>query len=101
MHPVIKIIFYIALGVNGLVSALYFFGMLYSLFFPKLPNSVPENLAFLLISGTALGLLGWAYHLTIIQARVGTGFGMLTLAYLAWPILLVVAFISLPVTNWR
>ncbi|GAB3704949.1 hypothetical protein GCM10027592_36860 [Spirosoma flavus] len=102
MHPVIKVVYYVVLIVNVLASAFYFFAMLYELFFKAGSFRFAwDSIAFLLISITALGLLGWSYYLAVIQERVGAGFKMLLLAYLAWPILLVIAFLFVPIKNWR
>ncbi|QHT65950.1 hypothetical protein GXP67_04325 [Rhodocytophaga rosea] len=80
----LKFVFYVVAGFSGLVAAFYFVMTVLGIFFPKSPHQGGADAVWFAVGyGVALGLLGWAYHLAIIQGRIGAGFLMILIAYVS------------------
>jgi len=85
MQLLLKALFYALAGINGLIGLFYLVMTVFSLFFPPAPHyRSMGGFFFALGCAGVVCLLGWAYHLTILQGRTAAGFGMLTISYLMW-----------------
>ncbi|MRS64338.1 hypothetical protein [Larkinella terrae] len=101
MSPILKIVFAVPLVLNALITTFYFVLNFWGVLTGMGPSHSRIN-DWIVLTGlaTILALLGWAYHLAIVQERSLAGFGVLGLSILAWP-LIFLAMLLFGKVHWQ
>ncbi len=94
MNPIVKIIFYIVAGFNGLIGLFYLVMTVLGLLFPSAPHYHSlGGVIFAMGCAAVVGLLVWAYWLAFVQGKLGAGFSILVISYVCWiPVLILMLF---------
>jgi hypothetical protein len=102
MDLALKFLFYLISGINGLVGLLFFLATLAAIFNPTATQANPsDNYVVAIGSATILCLLGWAFHLAILQGRMAAGFGVAALSYLIWVLIQLAIIVIISIKgNW-
>jgi O-antigen/teichoic acid export membrane protein len=102
MNLLLKLIFYAALAINGLIGLFYFTMTFFSILFPPGPAyRRGDSLIFLAGCAVVLALLAWAYGLAMVQGKIEFGFAVLAVSYLGWLGVLVIGFVFSKGGTWQ
>ncbi len=90
MNIILKITFFLAAGFNSLIALFYLVMTVFGLIFPPAPHYRSfSGVLFALGCAAVICMLGWAYWLTFVQGKQGTGFSILVVSYITWiPVLI-------------
>lgn len=97
MEPLLKIAYYLLLGLCVIPSTFLF---LRNVFASNWDSNLRERIVLLLASGSALGILFWAYQLGHQQGHLGLGIGMIISAILVFAAVMLIGMFTGKI-NWQ
>ena len=97
----IKIAYYVLLGIFTLVGLFYFFATLLDLPQQTGTSQIRESVIMLVASGTGLGMLFWAFRMGHQHSQWLAGLGMIGAAFLAFFILFIGGMLLFGKIHWQ